>query len=58
LAGSGNFKPTDQMIAFKNEIVSEINTYLGNLNKVFTTDIPAFNALVKQKSVDAVVLKD
>jgi hypothetical protein len=58
LAGNGNSKPTDQMVAFKNEIVSEINKQLEALNKIFNTDIPAFNSLVKQKNIDAVVLKD
>lgn len=58
LAGSGNFPPTDQMIAFKKEITAEIDAQLAALDKIFKQDVPAFNALVKQKNIDAVVLKD
>lgn len=58
LASAGNFSPTEQMVAFKNEITVEIDKHLNALNKIFKEDIPAFNALVKQKNIDAVVLKD
>lgn len=58
LAGSGNFRPTDQMIAFKKEITAEIDAQLAALDKIFKQDLPAFNALVKQKNIDAVILKD
>ena len=58
LASSGNFKPTDQMLAFKNEITTEINGHLAALDKILKEEVPAFNALVKQKNIDAVVLKD
>ena len=58
LAGSGNFRPTDQMIAFKKEITAEIDAQLAALDKIFKQEVPAFNALVKQKNIDAVVLKD
>ncbi|MFN9328205.1 MAG: WD40/YVTN/BNR-like repeat-containing protein, partial [Cyclobacteriaceae bacterium] len=57
LAGSGNFRPTDQMIAFKQEITAEIDAQLAALDKIFKQDVPAFNALVNQKNIDAVVLK-
>ncbi|MDH4058481.1 MAG: glycosyl hydrolase, partial [Cyclobacteriaceae bacterium] len=58
LAGAGNSKPTDQMVAYKNEITAEIDKHLASLNKIFKEDIPAFNSLVKEKNIDAVVLKD
>ncbi len=58
LAGTGNSRPTDQMIAFKNEITAEIDGHLSALDKIFNEEIPAFNDLVKQKDIDAVVLKD
>lgn len=58
LAGSGNFRPTDQMIAVKNELTAEIDKYLQELDKIFREDIPAFNALVRQKNIDAVILKN
>lgn len=58
LAGNGNSRPTDQMTAFKNEITAEIDNHLEALNKIFKEEIPAFNALVKQKNIDAVILKN
>jgi hypothetical protein len=58
IVGSGNNRPTVQAIAFKDEITAEINGHLNALNKIFKEDIPAFNALVKQKNLDAVVLTD
>jgi hypothetical protein len=58
LAGAGNFPPTRQMVEFKNEITAEIDQHLNALNKIFKEEIPVFNNLVKQKNIDAVVLKD
>ncbi|MBX2964487.1 MAG: glycosyl hydrolase [Cyclobacteriaceae bacterium] len=58
LASAGNFPPTQQMVEFKNEITAEIDKHLNALNKIFKDEIPEFNALVKQKNIDAVVLKD
>lgn len=58
LAGQGNFRPTDQMIAVKNELTAQIDEQLRALDKIFKEEIPAFNALVKAKNIDAVILKD
>lgn len=58
LAGAGNFKPTNQMVEFKKEVTAEIDAQLTALNKILKEDVPAFNALVKQKNIDAVVIKD
>lgn len=58
LASSGNFKPTNQMVEFKKEVIAEIDVQLAALNKILKEDVPSFNALVKQKNIDAVVLKD
>jgi photosystem II stability/assembly factor-like uncharacterized protein len=60
LASAGNFRPTDQMVAFKKEITTEIDGHLAALDKILKEEVPAFNALVrKQKNIDAVVmLKD
>lgn len=58
LAGQGNFRPTDQMIAVKNELTAQIDEQLRALDKIFKEEIPAFNALIKAKNIDAVILKD
>jgi hypothetical protein len=55
---NGDFKPTDQAITFKNEITAEINKHLETLTKIFKEEVPALNALIKQKNVDAIVLSE
>lgn len=56
LSGRGDFKPTDQDIAFKNEVTQKINIELEKLKTVFEKDIPVFNRMVKEKSINAVII--
>ncbi len=58
LLAMGDFKPTDQAVAFKDEISAEIDKELTQLNTIFSTYIPEFNSLIKSKSIDAIILKD
>jgi hypothetical protein len=58
LAGTGNFKPTDQAIAFKNEIIADIDKQLAGLNKIINDEVPALNALIKQKNVDPIIIRE
>ncbi|MEM7548486.1 MAG: glycosyl hydrolase [Bacteroidota bacterium] len=58
LMAFGDFKPTDQAIAFKKEVSAEIDVELNKLEKVFKEDIPAFNKTVKEQELDAVVLEE
>ncbi len=58
LEGMGSYKPTDQAIAFKKEITAEIDAELNKLKDVFGKQIPEFNAMVKAKQLDAVIIKD
>lgn len=53
----GNYPPTDQAIAVKNELTAKIDEQLEQYKKIIETDLPAFNALVKSKAVDAIILK-
>ncbi|TRX58298.1 glycosyl hydrolase [Fulvivirga sp. M361] len=57
LLGMGDFRPTEQAIAFKTEITAEIDFELNKLKNIFDKDIPKFNTLVSNKSIDAVVLE-
>lgn len=57
LASSGNFRPTDQMVQFRDEIITEIDWHLASLNAIIKEDIPAVNALIKAKNIDAVIVK-
>lgn len=57
LASSGDYKPTASAIAFKKEVTALIDVELNKLKEVFETEVPAFNKMVKEKEVDAVILK-
>ena len=56
LSGMGNFKPTDQDVAFRNEVIQRIDDELQKLKSIFEKDIPAFNKMVKEKSIDAIII--
>ncbi|MDX1628133.1 MAG: glycosyl hydrolase, partial [Fulvivirga sp.] len=43
LMAIGDFKPTDQAVAFKKEITERIDAELKELNVIFEEDIPDFN---------------
>ncbi|WP_192823097.1 glycosyl hydrolase [Rufibacter sp. LB8] len=57
-AGAGDYRPTDQMYAFQKEVTAQIDEQLQKLNQVFSTDLPALNALIKTKNIDAIQLKE
>jgi photosystem II stability/assembly factor-like uncharacterized protein len=54
LVSIGDFKPTEQAVAVKNEIWGFIDTELKRLKKVVDEDIPALNKMIKEKEVDAI----
>jgi photosystem II stability/assembly factor-like uncharacterized protein len=54
----GNFAPTTQMVEFKKEITAEIDKHLTAFAKIVKEDIPALNTMIKEKNVDAIILKD
>jgi hypothetical protein len=56
LSSIGNFRPTDQAVAFKNDITKEIDKELGNLYKIFESDIKELNKKVKESNIDLIKL--
>lgn len=56
LMQTGDYKPTDQALEYKKEVISLIDIELDKLRSIFEEDIPAFNLLVKEKAIDAVVV--
>ena len=58
LTAIGNYRPTDQAIAFKNEITKEIDKELSALYAIFNTDIKELNKRVKESAVDLIQLDD
>jgi photosystem II stability/assembly factor-like uncharacterized protein len=57
-ADGSDFKPTDQVKQVYKEITSAIDVQLKLLEKVISEDVPKFNDLVKNKSIQAVMLTD
>ena len=57
VAGGGEWAPTKQAEDVRVELTAQIDTQLDILKGLMETDLPAFNQLVKEKSVDAIILK-
>lgn len=53
----GDFRPTDQAIQVKDELTRLIDAELKAYKKVLQEDLPRFNQLVKEKSVDAIIVE-
>ncbi len=55
---NGDYPPTDQAVGVKDELIRDIDVQLKVYNDVLKKDLPAFNALVRAKSIDAIILKE
>ncbi|MFN2510120.1 MAG: WD40/YVTN/BNR-like repeat-containing protein [Pyrinomonadaceae bacterium] len=53
----GDAAPTAQSYAVYDELVAQIDAQLQRMTRVMSTDVPAFNQLVKEQNVPAVVVK-
>ncbi len=49
--------PTDQSFAVYDELSADINAQLQKLGQIMKTDVPAFNQLVKDQNIPAIVVK-
>lgn len=61
LAGTvsvGNYKPTAQAYEVRDELVQQIDQQLNLLNKILENELPAFNRLVSEKAIPAVILDE
>jgi photosystem II stability/assembly factor-like uncharacterized protein len=57
VVASADTAPTDQSYAVYEDLTGRINAQLEKLKQVMTTDVPAFNKLVREKDVPAVFVK-
>lgn len=53
----GNYRPTDQAYAVRDELVRQIDAELAKLADLVGTALPAFNALVRKAEIPAVTTK-
>ena len=58
VAGSGEWRPTKQSEDVRVELTKQVDAELATLKGIMENDLPAFNQLVKQKSVDAIIIKE
>ncbi len=57
VVGGSDAGPTDQSLAVYDELTGLINAQLEKLKLVISTDVPAFNKLVREKELPAVFVK-
>jgi len=57
-AGRGNYRPTDQMIAVREELFTAIDAELAKLTTVFEEKIPELNDLIREKALPAIRVGD
>jgi photosystem II stability/assembly factor-like uncharacterized protein len=53
-ASSSDFRPNQQTKAVFQEITGQINQQLSDLEKVFSTEVPKLNELVRMKQINAI----
>jgi hypothetical protein len=56
VVAAGDYRPTDQAYAVKQEVTAKIDAHLADLSEVMATDLPAFNQLVRDNAVPAVIV--
>jgi hypothetical protein len=49
--------PNDQSLEVYNELSGQIDAQLQKLSQIMKTDVPAFNQLVKEQNIPAIVAK-
>ena len=55
-ASTGDFRPTAQAVAFKQEVIERINQQLSQFKLIKEQELPALNKLIRDKNVDAIAL--
>ena len=53
----GDYRPTDQALAVKQELTAQIDAELEKLNKIMAADLPDFNRIVREREIPAVIEK-
>ncbi|MEM6337406.1 MAG: glycosyl hydrolase, partial [Bacteroidota bacterium] len=56
VASTGDYRPTDQAIAVRDEMIGRIDAQLDALAGLMATEVPAFNALARSYEVPAVIV--
>jgi photosystem II stability/assembly factor-like uncharacterized protein len=57
VVGEAEYGPTDQSYAVYEELTTQLDSQLQRLGQILKTEVPAFNQLVKEQNIPAVVIK-
>ena len=57
-ASVGNYRPTDQHLAVRNNLVGQIDAELASLRMILAEEVPALNALVREANIPAISLEE
>jgi len=57
VVGSAESAPTAQSYVVYDDVVGQIDAELQKLSRIMKTDVPAFNQLVRDQNIPAVVIK-
>ncbi len=57
VVASADSAPTEQAYVVYEDLVGKINAQLQKLNAVMKNDLPAFNNLVREQNIPAVIVK-
>jgi len=58
IGGIGDFRPSEQLLAVREELTTAIDAELAKLETILTQDVAAFNDLVAAKNMPAVWLEE
>jgi len=58
LMAMGDYQPTDQAVAFKQEVTAEIDKELERLSVILTDGIPELNKMIKESEIDPIVISE
>ena len=54
----GDFRPTAQAVAVKEELFAKIDAQIAQFKKIKAEDIKRFNALFRERMVDAIWIEE
>lgn len=57
-ASIGNYRPTDQHVAVRDNLVGRIDMELDSLRAILERDVPALNALIRNADIPAISLEE
>ncbi|HXG91671.1 MAG TPA: glycosyl hydrolase [Blastocatellia bacterium] len=57
VVGAADAPPTEQSYVIYEDLTAQVNAQLQKLNDVMRTDLPAFNRLVREQDIPAVIVK-